>query len=210
MLRAAVMAVLAAVAWVATTWPETRDALVAEPGTRPSGVESPGPPSIDETVLGPPARGGDQPAATRRAHRPRQLTVPSLGLRSPVVRIDVADGVLTPPPDPDVVGWWRQGALVGADTGATLITGHTVHTGGGAMDDLEQLRPGDGVQVDAATGTVAYRVHRVQVLSTSALAARAPALFRQSGPGRLVLVTCEDWNGDEYESNVVVTARPAR
>jgi hypothetical protein len=27
-------------------------------------------------------------------------------------------------------------------------------------------------------------------------------------PGRLVLVTCEDWNGARYLSNVVVIATP--
>jgi len=27
-------------------------------------------------------------------------------------------------------------------------------------------------------------------------------------PGRLVLITCEDWDGERYLSNVVVTATP--
>ena len=37
----------------------------------------------------------------------------------------------------------------------------------------------------------------------------ATRLFSQRVPGRLVLITCEDWNGVEYLSNVVVTATPA-
>jgi hypothetical protein len=35
-----------------------------------------------------------------------------------------------------------------------------------------------------------------------------PQLFSQSGPGRLVLVTCEDWNGEVYLRNRVVVATP--
>jgi hypothetical protein len=33
-------------------------------------------------------------------------------------------------------------------------------------------------------------------------------LFSQEAPGRLVLITCEDWDGTAYRSNVVVTAQP--
>lgn len=76
------------------------------------------------------------------------------------------------------------------------------------MDDLEQLERRDRVVVAVASGAVAYRVHRVEVLSTDALSARSADLFRQRGAPRMVLVTCEDWNGHEYESNVVVTALP--
>ena len=42
----------------------------------------------------------------------------------------------------------------------------------------------------------------------AALAKRAAQLFDQSVRGRLVLVTCEDWNGEVYLSNVVVVAQP--
>jgi hypothetical protein len=55
---------------------------------------------------------------------------------------------------------------------------------------------------------VVYEVASVQVLSKAELARRSASLFSRSGPGRLVLVTCEDWDGTGYLSNVVVTARP--
>jgi hypothetical protein len=42
-----------------------------------------------------------------------------------------------------------------------------------------------------------------------ALAIHAEEVFDQSVPGRLVLITCEDWNGKIYLSNVVVIAVPA-
>ena len=52
--------------------------------------------------------------------------------------------VLVPPADPQRVGWWGEGAAPG-ERGRALVAGHTVHTGGGALDDLETLEPGDRV-----------------------------------------------------------------
>ena len=106
------------------------------------------------------------------------------------------------------MGWWSGGSRPGAGTGAAVITGHTVHTGGGAFDDLEELATGDRVLVLSDGTTVAYDVATVEVLSRAELARESTALFARSGPGRLVLITCEDWDGTAYRSNVVVTARP--
>lgn len=139
---------------------------------------------------------------------PQRLTLPSLGVSAPVVPISSAQGVLTPPDDPQTLGWWSQGAPPGARRGGALITGHTVHTGGGAFDDLEQLQHGAAVRVDTEHGVLDYAVTAVTVFPKRTLAADAAEIFSQSVPGRLVLVTCEDWNGHDYESNVVVVAEP--
>jgi hypothetical protein len=37
----------------------------------------------------------------------------------------------------------------------------------------------------------------------------ATRLFSRTVPGRLVLITCEDWDDERYLSNVVVTAVPS-
>jgi LPXTG-site transpeptidase (sortase) family protein len=117
-------------------------------------------------------------------------------------------GALTPPADPRQVGWWTEGAAPGADTGTAVLTGHTVHTGGGAFDDLEDLAAGDEVLVRTARGPIGYVVDSVRVLGRGELARRSAAVFDQAGAARLVLITCEDWDGTAYRSNVVVTARP--
>jgi LPXTG-site transpeptidase (sortase) family protein len=140
---------------------------------------------------------------------PRRLSVPALGIDASVVPIEAAGGVLTPPADPQVLGWWAAGAKPGARQGSALVTGHTVHAGGGAMDHLEELAAGDRVWMRTDRGRVGYDVRSVAVLGKGELAARAERLFSQEVPGRLVLITCEDWNGVEYLSNVVVTATPA-
>lgn len=140
--------------------------------------------------------------------RPDTVVVPALDVRADVTPIALQDGALTPPSDPLDVGWWSGGSRPGAGAGAAVITGHTVHTGGGAFDDLEELAAGDRVLVLSNGTTVAYDVARVEVLSRAELARKSTAIFGRSGPGRLVLITCEDWDGTAYRSNVVVTARP--
>ena len=140
--------------------------------------------------------------------RPDTVAVPSLDVRADVVPIPTVDGVLTPPDDPRAVGWWSGGSRPGAGAGAAVITGHTVHTGGGAFDDLEELTAGDRVLVTSGDTEVAYDVTSVEVLGRDELARESASIFARSGPGRLVLITCEDWDGTAYRSNVVVTARP--
>jgi LPXTG-site transpeptidase (sortase) family protein len=117
--------------------------------------------------------------------------------------------VLVPPSDPTLLGWWAAGARPGDRQGAALLTGHTVHTGGGALDHLADLRSGERVRVTVPGGEFGYVVRSVRTFEKGALADRAARVFGRRGPGRLVLVTCADWDGERYLSNVVVVARPA-
>lgn len=155
--------------------------------------------------------------ARQRVGYPDRLVVPALGVDAPVLAVKAPGRTLTPPADPQQLGWWADGARPGSATGSALIAGHTVHTGGGALDDLETLRRGDEVFVEnrlrrggrTVERTVAYLVRSVEVFRKGTIAARAEELFSQEVDGRLVLLTCEDWDGARYLSNVVVTAVPA-
>lgn len=142
------------------------------------------------------------------AGAPGVVVVPALGVRAPVDPIRVEAGALTPPDDPGRIGWWADGARPGARSGKAVLTGHTVNAGGGAFDDLETLTAGETVVVEATGGRVTYDVTSVRVLSRAQLAAQSAAIFRTGGPHRLVLITCEDWDGVAYRSNVVVEAAP--
>ena len=55
--------------------------------------------------------------------------------------------VLLPPDDGSKVGWWKRSAQPGATTGQSLITGHSLRQGDGAMDNLGDAKPGATVQV---------------------------------------------------------------
>lgn len=148
------------------------------------------------------------PTPAAAAGVPRRLVVPALDVRATVVPISVTDSVLVPPSDPTTLGWWADGARAGVLRGGTLITGHTVHSGGGAFDDLETLRAGDRVRVGTDRGAVRYVVTGVTIYRKASLAREAQRVFSQDVPHRLVLVTCEDWDGTRYLSNAVVFADP--
>jgi LPXTG-site transpeptidase (sortase) family protein len=133
------------------------------------------------------------------------IAIPSLELEAPVVPIASENRVLVPPHDPGVVGWWSEGAEVGADTGSAILVGHSVRTGGGVFDDVDQLEPGETVDV----GGLTYEITSVETLAQDELPSRAEELFDQSVSGRVVIVTCNDWDGSRWQSNTVAIAVPA-
>lgn len=149
-----------------------------------------------------------QPKPRIRAGSPERLLIPRLGVDSAIVPITAPGGTLTPPADAQQVGWWSPGAEPGARTGSALVTGHTLSRGGAALQDLETLEVGDRIAVRTVNGRIGYRVRDVQVFDKGSVAEQASELFSQTSPGRLVVITCEDYNGSVYLSNVVVTARP--
>ena len=85
--------------------------------------------------------------------------------------------------DPHHFAYWRRGADV--------VTS-------GILARSQGLRP----------PVRSYVVEDVEVYRKGALARQAAELFSQEVDGRLVLLTCEDWDGTRYLSNVVVTALP--
>ena len=177
-------------------------------------VGSPGAPAVR-----PPADPGrlpaaapvDAPPAVRAPWEPgapRRLSLPSLGIDVPVVPVEAPGRRLVPPRDPWQLGWWADGARPG-DRGSAIVAGHTVHgSAEGALDHIERLQAGDPVVVKTRRAQLSYAVASVRVLDKDQLAARAERLFDQEGPSRLVLVTCENWDGTQFLSNVVVVARP--
>jgi hypothetical protein len=144
------------------------------------------------------------------AGRPLRVTIPSLAVSAPVIPIAAQSGILTPPNDPYVWGWWSGGAVAGAAVGSTLITGHTVHNGPAPMNHLDAVKLGARANVTTSTGVIPYRVIAVRLYRKASLAKHAASVFSQRVPGRLVLITCDKWNGHEYLSNAVVFAVPAR
>lgn len=133
------------------------------------------------------------------------IKIPKLGVQAPIVKIKSSDDrVLTPPRDPGIVGWWSQGAAPGASTGSAILVGHAVRSGGGVFNDIDELAGGDTIEV----GSLTYKVNSVETLTKDEVAQRAEELFDQSGPGRLVVVTCADWDGSVWQSNIITIATP--
>jgi Sortase domain len=156
---------------------------------------------------------GGAPAADARAARPTRVLVPSVGIDAPVapVAIDVRHGTLGVPGDIRRAGWWKDGRVPGATSGAVLIAGHvdSAKGGPGAFFALHQTRGGADVQVRTAGGrVVAYRVVSVRAYRKDAL---PTSVYASDGSPRLVLVTCGgpfDPATRRYRDNIVVTAVP--
>jgi LPXTG-site transpeptidase (sortase) family protein len=170
-------------------------------------VRRPGP-----SVTRPPSAEREYVAVPRSreagAGAPNRVVIDALGIDVPVVPIHLQVSTLVPPSDPQTLGWWADGAEPGAMQGSAIITGHTVHTGGGALDNLEELVTGDVFTVRTDGGSIEYWVSRVEVYDKDRIIRASSHLFSQGVRGRLVLITCEDWDGTGYNSNVVVIARP--
>lgn len=124
---------------------------------------------------------------------------------APVIPVHVTAGrELVPPADPTVLGWW--GRRAGARHGTTLIVGHSVHTGGGELDDLADTPVG----ATATVSGIRYRVTSVRVMVKAELARRAARLFSWTGRPRLVVVSCADydWSTHTWPANAVLVAEP--
>jgi LPXTG-site transpeptidase (sortase) family protein len=142
---------------------------------------------------------------------PYTLRIPRIGVEAPVVPIESnEDRVLLPPRDPGIAGWWRDGAAPGEPEGSAVLVGHTVrNNGGGVFDDVGTLRSGDAIEVEGSNSALTYRVQSVDVLSKDEVARNAEQIFTQAGPGRLVVITCDDWDGTVWRSNIITVATPA-
>jgi hypothetical protein len=144
---------------------------------------------------------------------PVDLRLPTLDLDATVEPVGTDDRVLQIPPKPAVVGWWKDGARPGGDDGTVVLTAHldSRKYGVGPFVKAKELNPGDPMTLRDANGRPhRYTVERVDTFTKQALPYEE--LFRQSGPERVVFVTCGgryDPDAGGWDSNVVVTFNKA-
>jgi LPXTG-site transpeptidase (sortase) family protein len=122
------------------------------------------------------------------------------------------DGVLKVPDNVQQLGWWDGSARAGEPFGSTVIAGHvdSATEGIGFFARLLKIKIGDTVTLRADSRRLSYRVISVRKVAKEALATDSQAL-KQTGPHRLVLITCTgNYHRDRggYDSNLVVVAKP--
>jgi LPXTG-site transpeptidase (sortase) family protein len=183
---------------------------VAPAGSTPAGTASPAPVTSGSPQV---AEAPPEPTAsqTERIEGPTtfRVRIPRIGVDAPIVAIQANENrVLDPPRDPSVVGWWSDGAAPGDTRGSAVLVGHTVRTGGGVFDDMGEVSRGDAIEVDGSDSTLSYRVKSINVLSKGEVARNAEEIFAQTGAGRLVIITCDDWDGSAWRANIVTIATP--
>ena len=154
-----------------------------------------------------------RPAASQSVEFiPERLTLPGKASAA-VLPATTVDGMLKVPENVQHVGWWDGSAWAGEPFGSTVIAGHvdSATEGIGFFARLLRIEVGDTIALRADSHRLKYRVTSVRKVPKEALAMDSQAL-KQTGPHRLVLITCTgDYRRDRggYDSNLVVVAEPA-
>jgi sortase (surface protein transpeptidase) len=118
-------------------------------------------PTTPVTIPAPPSTAAPRVAPTRRTAplipappAPASITIPSIGVRSSLVRLGLdSDGSVEVPTSFHVAGWYEHSVAPGA-IGPAIILGHVdSKSGPGIFYKLGALRPGDRVAVQRADGS---------------------------------------------------------
>lgn len=137
---------------------------------------------------------------------PTALSVPAIHVKSALVRLRMADGVLEMPKTGGVAGWYR-GSPTPGQNGAAVIAGHVDWTDGPAVFyQLGRLRPGNHAYVKRADGRIAvFTVHAIRQYAKNSFPS---ALVYGDAPGpELRLITCGGaFVNGHYVDNIVVFA----
>ena len=191
-----------ALAPVATMTPET----AAEPAP-PVTAGGAGVPSVELAIR--PAPTGVTPTRSLTPSPPIDVTLPSIGVTSPLEHLARQDdGTIAAPVDFDMAGWFSAGPQPG-QPGPAVIAGHVdSKTGPAVFYRLRDLQPGDPVEVRREDGrVVTFRVTRLEQHAKDEFPSEA--VYGPVPDAELRLITCGgDFNRStgHYLDNLVVYA----
>ncbi|MER5889468.1 class F sortase [Streptomyces sp. NPDC001941] len=159
-----------------------------------------------------PEPSGRTDGGTPAPARPERLSIPSLGVSTPLEKLGLDErGAMRTPRDPASAGWYERGPVPGV-RGPAVIAGHVTWNGARAVFfELARVRVGARVDVRRADGvTATFTVTRVAQYPKD----RFPSLevYRDTSGPELRLITCAgDYSGADhrYSDNIVVYARVA-
>lgn len=143
------------------------------------------------------------------------MTLEIDGASAPVDPVQLTqDGQLIPPQDVHRLGWYSASAVPGAEgaVGSTVITGHVnyVGQGEGYAQRFVSMEEGEKLKIDMDGDEVEFKVTEAPYMLPKG--ADFPEVINDdSGPNRLVLITCGgDFVGGQlgYAQNIIVVAEP--
>lgn len=134
--------------------------------------------------------------------------VPAISVNSPIVQVGIAsDGSQADGTSITRVYHWRQGVTPG-ERGSAVLDGHTCHFSctHGVFQDLAKLHVGNRAKTRIGTKLSTFKVTRVLRHLKHRSSSWWAALYDDTGPSRLVLVTCGDPSDKDgkYHSRTVV------
>lgn len=134
---------------------------------------------------------GSPVSLTLLDHDNRTLPMLSLGL-------DESGQAAAAPPgnEPETVGWYNEGPVVGSDMGKVLLTAHTYQHGGAIGNDLNNglLSPGDVIKITDDTGASAcYSYSSSLHVLVEEYDENSNIIYDYSGAPMLAIVVCSDY-----------------
>jgi sortase (surface protein transpeptidase) len=141
--------------------------------------------------------------------RPISLTIPLIGVRTPLVTLGLTENGMLQLPSSAAEAGWYAGSVRPGSVGPSVIVGHVDSLSGpGVFFRLSELRPGDRVYVTRADGTlVEFRVTAVQTYLKVSFPTQA--VYGGTPYPELRLITCGgtfDYATGHYLSNTIVYA----
>lgn len=193
----------------ATGGPQTGAA--ASGAASPSAVPSTKAPQIKSPTAAA-AKAAKIPSPARPAPAPVALSVPAIGVQSPLVKLALRPNksLEVPPDGPGAPAGWYSGSPAPGDTGPAVFLGHVNSTSGGpgVFANLRSLKPGDEIAVQRADhSTVAFTVAKAAAYSKNSF----PTLQvygNTKGP-EVRLITCDGYDPATglFNDNYVVYAQ---
>jgi len=188
--------------------------LLVARGTPPVRVSGSLPAPINSAEPSVAPTGSPRPAQPKEVERsaPVRLSIPSIGVRTNVVRLGLnPDGTLQVPTDFSVAGWYMPGPTPG-QRGSAVIVGHVDSKRGPAVFyRLGEVAPGSLVRIALADhAEVVFRVYAVREYAKTSFP--TSLVYGAAAAPELRLVTCGgpfDSRTGHYLDNVVVFARYA-
>lgn len=144
-----------------------------------------------------------------QGHPPARIVIDSIDVDAPVVDLGLAgDGTLEVPKNWGDTGWYTDGPAPGA-RGPAVIAGHVdSKTGPAVFYRLDELTPGDTIEVIADSGTVTtFTVDRLQQFPKAQFPTQS--VYALTPDPQLRLITCGgafDESTGHYQDNIVVYA----
>ncbi|KPC79721.1 MULTISPECIES: class F sortase [Streptomyces] len=158
------------------------------------------------------------PASTAPRELPRsepeRISIKSIAVDAPFTPLSIgSSGQLDAPPanDPNLAGWFKDGATPG-EPGTSVVAGHVdTKTGPAVFLLLSTLKAGSTVDITRKDGAVAtFKVDEVETFSKAEFPSKR--VYADNGTAQLRLITCGgvyDKKKKDYEDNVVVFAHLA-
>lgn len=200
-LLGAVTAVALAVVFIVKPFQSPADDAMAE-----------APASAPLAPMSPPATPGPEHEPGLAASAPERLSIPEINVDAPFVPLHLGeDDRLDVPPrdDPNLVGWYANGATPG-EPGTAIVVGHLdTKTSAAVFARLGELTPGSRVDIHREDGSLAtFTVDSVETFDKEDFPDER--VYAEADTPELRLLTCAgtyDRAAENYDENLVVFAR---